>query len=59
MWLEAVDRDNICAATKVDLKRFGGLLQNRVGAAVSGGERLGNAALLDVDEVGGGQAVRE
>ena len=59
MWLEAVDRDDVCTATKVDFKRFGGPLQDRVGAAVSGGERLGNAALPDVDEVDGGQAVRE
>ena len=59
MWLEAVDRDDVCTATKVDFKRFGGLLQDRVGAAVSGGEWLGNAAVPDVDEVGGGQAVRE
>ena len=50
MWLEVVDGDDICAATKVDFKRFGGPLQDRVGAAVSRG---------DVDKVGGGQAVRE
>ena len=59
MWLEAVDRDDVCTATKVDFKRFGGPLQDRIGAAVGGGERLGVAALLDVDQVGGGQAVRE
>ena len=60
MWIEAVDRDNVCTtATKVDFKRFGGPLQDRVGAAVRGGERLGNTALADVDEVGGSQAVRE
>ena len=59
MWLEAVDRDDVCTATKVNFKRFGGPLQDRVGAAVSRGERLGNAALPDVDEVSGGQAARE
>ena len=59
MWLEAVDRDDVCTATKVDFKRFGGPLQDRVGAAVSRGERLRNAALPDVDEVYSGQAVRE
>ena len=59
MWLEAVDRDDVCTATKVDFKRFGGPLQDRIGAAVSEGERLGNAALPDVDKVGSGQAVRE
>ena len=59
MWLEAVDGDHICAATKVDFKRFGGPLQDHVGVAVSRGEWLGNATLPDVDKVGGGQAVRE
>ena len=59
MWLEAVDGDDVCSATKVDFERFGGRLQDCVGAAVSGGEWLGNAALPDVDEVDGGQAVKE
>ena len=59
MWLEAVDGDDVCSATKVDFERFGGPLQDCVGATVSRGERLGNAALPDVDKVGGGRAVRE
>ena len=59
MWLEAVDGYDVCSATKVDFERFGGPLQDCVGAAVSRGERLGNAALPDVDEVSGGQAARE
>ena len=57
MQLEAVDKNNVGAVTEVDFEGLQRPLQHRIGATVCGGERIGEAALKNVDKVGARQVV--